>query len=270
MSTFVRWGPEFDDTTIYFSYGGLLKNTRYQKAYEFWNKMNEQPEAAIGMVNKYAYRPFSDDINENLIIPNVYYIMRHLLWEVEQQGRKNFSVITEFIYNYDNTQGDNVYNTRLLLFANQVDFPGQADVLHAITVNVLADIRDPKSWFTDEVQGLYRDTVETQAFLMKHNFSDHIDFAFIGCENIIQGMWFVSRYMQVLTSADELPYPVMVESRDLIADAMRSNGTDYLMDQSGTDWDGLIYFDGFLGNADLDLNGNYNKCVKIEALNVIQ
>jgi len=43
----------------------------------------------------------------------------------------------------------------------------------------------------------------------------------------------------------------VVESRDKIADCMRNNVSKYIMDQFATDSDGLVYFKGYTGDADV-------------------
>lgn len=255
LGTSLRWEADFDNTGCYFSIGPLLQVSKFEKTYQYYSSFNEDPISAVRLMNKYAYRPFSDDINENLIIPNNYYFMRNLIWEMEKQGRKDFAVITGYLYNHESTEGENLDNFKLLLFSNSIDLAGAANCLHGVTLALLNDYHNATSWFSQEIQGLYRDTIETIAYLTTTNFTNRIDVCFVGYAEPIQGLFTITRVMQVLTSADELPFSVMEESRDKIANAMRSNGTDLILEHSSTDWDGLVYFDGFLGNNDVDLHG---------------
>lgn len=80
--------PDFDDTYLNLGLGVALKrlNERYPKAYECWSRNNTDVLELIEMTRKYAYRPFDEDLNKNVIDPRTFFYAKKFIQEAHVNG----------------------------------------------------------------------------------------------------------------------------------------------------------------------------------------
>ena len=67
--------PDFDDTYLNLGLGATLSKLKYQypKTYTNWLQNNSNIDHLVEITVKYAYEPFSNDLNKNLIDPRTYF-----------------------------------------------------------------------------------------------------------------------------------------------------------------------------------------------------
>ena len=67
--------PDFDDTYLNLGLGATLSklNSQYPDIYKNWLKNNSNIDHLVDVTVKYAYEPFSNDLNKNLIDPRTYF-----------------------------------------------------------------------------------------------------------------------------------------------------------------------------------------------------
>jgi len=258
MDMLLKVGSNFDDTFLYIGIGALLSKSKFHDTYGVWVNNTPDISPTLKLLSKYAYRPFSKDANNNMIAPYSYYVLRDLISEMEEQKRTSFSIPLEFVLNYDDTSSDRLPISSILLFSNFLDLSTCANILHALTAAVLNNFQSPEKWFDEDIQEIYKDIVDMEVYFLTHNFSNRVDIALARYPQPLQFMWLLSRTVQLLTSTDKIMFPVLVAAKDSLINAMRASGTKFILDFSHTDFSDLVYFDGFLGNSDVNLNGEYS------------
>lgn len=67
--------PDFDDTYLNLGLGATLSKlkSQYPDIYTDWLKNNSNIDHLVNVTVKYAYEPFVDDLNKNLIDPRTYF-----------------------------------------------------------------------------------------------------------------------------------------------------------------------------------------------------
>jgi hypothetical protein len=71
----------------------------YPKSYSSWLNNNTDVAHLIDVTSKYAYRPFTSDINQNTIDPRTYFWSRKFI-EQAQGENKSLSLITTWVNKY--------------------------------------------------------------------------------------------------------------------------------------------------------------------------
>jgi hypothetical protein len=90
--------PDFDASYLNLGLGATLikLSNVYPKAYSSWLKNNTDVAHLIEVTRKYAYRPFTNDINQNTIDPRTYFWSRKFIEEAFQEN-KSLSLITTYV-----------------------------------------------------------------------------------------------------------------------------------------------------------------------------
>jgi hypothetical protein len=73
--------PDFDDTYLNLGLGATLSKlkSQYPDIFTNWLKNNSNIDHLVEVTVKYAYEPFSNDLNKNLIDPRTYFYVSYFL-----------------------------------------------------------------------------------------------------------------------------------------------------------------------------------------------
>ena len=90
--------PDFDDSYLNLGLGATLQKLSniYPKSFSSWLNNNTDVAHLIDVTSKYAYRPFTSDINQNTIDPRTYFWSRKFI-EQAQAENKSLSLITTWV-----------------------------------------------------------------------------------------------------------------------------------------------------------------------------
>lgn len=171
---------DFDDTSINLGLAGdlLRLKDKYPSTTKLFFedvKWNNHPEKYAQLVTKYAYRPYSDNFNENCIDPRTYYWIRHFIKDYSLQQRTklgianpSISLITTWESNYDENQKmlDKDIFYRMPFMTNNVDASVVANSVYGITSRIISNPDFAKSWFTKDVEKTYFDSVNLLAWVI--------------------------------------------------------------------------------------------------------
>jgi hypothetical protein len=247
---------DFDDTFVNLGLGAMLMQQRldFPDPFVEWTLNNTRLGTVFESIKKYAYRPFSNSLDSNLIDPRTYFYMRDFLYSVQEEG-KNLSLITTWIMNFSEDKVLYTEGVDMPFHLNNVDLTVSANVLYGITAAILAKVNyPPESWFDDDLQGIYLNTSSLIAWEIANNFSSRPDLALTYYPSVYNFLWFVSRTVELLNSAPTLPFPALSDVKDLLTSTLRGPATKFIQDSAMHDEE-LIYFEEFLGNADETLTG---------------
>ena len=221
--------------------------------YQVWLQDNPDISVAVATLKKYAYRPFSKEQDSNTIDPRTYFYTRAFLHEASEP----LALVATWALNMSENKKffDKYY--RIPLNVNNVDLTVCSNVVYGITAAVLAQLEDTETWFKDDdLQMIYENSSALIAWEIERNFSSRPDLALTYYPSVYNFYWFTARTLNLLNSADRLPYPVMERVREKLMKALRSSATESILNSTITDG-GYSYFDGFLGDADRDLLGTW-------------
>ena len=246
---------DFDDTFVNIGLGALLKQyTHISKApYKAWLQDNPTISEATAALKEYAYKPFSKEIDCNTIDPRTYFYTRDFLL----QASDPLALVATWALNISESKKLFDKNYRIPLNVNNVDLTVCSNVVYGITAAVLAQLEDTETWFEDDdLQMIYENSSALIAWEIERNFSSRPDLALTYYPSVYNFYWFTARTLNLLNSADRLPYPVMERVREKLMKALRSSATESILNSTITDG-GYSYFDGFLGDADKKLLGEW-------------
>lgn len=230
--------------------------------FSFWWKSNSNNIEALKALKKFAYRPFSNDTNSNLIDARSFFYLRDYLYEIQQQNRQTAIFATTWA---QNLEGDKAayYDVMMPFNVNNIDLTVSANVIYGLTASGLmgngTNSTAASAWFDSEVQIIYENTTDLLAWFVERNFSGRPDLSLTYYPSVFNFYWFAARTLNILQSHfkvhGDLPYPVMNRVMSRLSDALRHNATHTLLKKAITDKDGLVYFEDFLGVADKDIFG---------------
>ena len=249
---------DFDDTFVNVGLGSLLMEQRFSfpNAFVEWTLNNTKLETVFDALKTFSYRPFHQDLDCSLIDPRTFFYLRNFLYKYEEQGDIALPA----------TWAENITMQKTLLYKgvampfnlNNVDLTVTANVIYGITAAILAELKYPsKTWFDEELQQIYLNSTNLIAYHIAHNFSSRPDLALTYYPSVYNFYWFVARTANLLNAAKSLPFPVMATVRDTLNEALRGPVTKAILSAAEKEED-MVYFDEFLGDADLDLEGMFN------------
>ena len=255
--------PDFDDTFVNLGFGFLLSNrSASDSLYPLWWKSNSNNIEALKALKMFAYRPFSNDTNSNLIDSRTFFYLRDYLYEIQQENRLPAVFATTWA---QNLEGDRAayYDVMMPFNANNVDLTVSTNVIYGLTASVLMENGSngtaASAWFDSEVQTIYENTTDLLTWCLERNFSGRPDLALTYYPSVFNFYWFTARTLNILQSHfnahGHLPYSVMDKVMSRLSDALRGNATYTLLKKAITDEDGLVYFEDFLGMDDKDIFG---------------
>jgi len=245
--------PDTDDTGLALCLGASLKKSseKFPDAAHLWDKNNHRFSEILKMIKHYAYRPFSENKDSNIIDPRTYYWMREYL---QKQDKSNGLFITTWLQNvYEGRQFGNRFS-KMPLNTNNVDPAVCANVLLGINHTLLLHSGDKTATgFDEEFQSCYLETFRLVCWVIDNNLaSTHPDITFLYYPTIHHFYWIAARNLQLLETASKsspLPFPVMDKARGLLVSSLRKQGTKQLLSKANQDkHQGGLFWNGELQN----------------------
>ena len=249
---------DFDDTGVNLGFGTLLKNytSIYEEPFQRWWSNNTDFHKVLQALKLYAYRPLSKNSDTNTIDPRTYFYMREYLEWLRMENLPAAFVPT-WIHNVSSSIHNtlvNHVNYKMPFYVNNIDLTVSTNTIYGIVSATLAGLGNVSEWFDDDIQMILSNTTDLIAWSIDGNFSNRPDLALTYYPSVYNFYWFTSRILNLLTSKDSLPYPVLSSMRDRLASAMRGNATMHIL--KAAVWEGdYAYFDDFLGDGDTDFFG---------------
>ena len=245
-----------DDTFVNIGFGSLLKNYQTFSAapFEAWKINNTELVKAIEALKLYAYRPFSDSLDTNLIDTRTYFYLRDFLYAANA-AKQPLALVSTWIQNISTLQETFAKGYRMPFCENNVDLTVSANVLYGLTAALVNNMLDDTLWFDEDVKMIYENTTALITWQIAHNFTARPDFALAYYPSVFTFYWFTSRTLNLLNSIDELPYSdLLTRCRDMLSHTLRNDMTEQIIKAAHHE-DGLVYFEEFLGNDDRHLFG---------------
>lgn len=257
---------DFDDTFLNIGFGALLK--KYQSTstqpYLSWLTNNTNISSAINALKKYSYKPFSTDFNSKSIDPRTYFYIREFVEQSRPLGP--LALVSTWVENVNESRLNFYKHYAMPFGVNNVDLTVCTNVLYGLTAAVLSDVDNPKSWFDDQVQMIYVNTTSLLLYEMSNNFSSRPDLSLTYYPSVFNFYWFTARTMNLLNSHDQLPYPVLQDTRERLSATLRGAVTKDLLKRATREGQD-VYFDDFLGDNDSTIFGRrLLKCFTISPL----
>lgn len=222
-------------------------------AYQSWSRRNQNIRGVVAALKKYAYRPFSTSTDSNLIDSRSFFHLRDFIYEMQSQNR-TVAFITTWIMDLSEDRVLYYKGVAMPFNLNNVDLTVSANVLYGLTSGLLSGLIEVEL-FDDDLQMIYESTISMMVWEMSHNFSARPDLAFVYYPSIYNFFWFTSRILNLLNRFEKLPLPFLYKARSMLSIAMRSNATEYILNNAVEEEDKYVYFDDFLGDADKDILG---------------
>lgn len=141
--------PDFDDTYLNIGLGAQLKllQNQYPSIYQRWTQNNSNMQALADLTLRYAYRPSSDNFNENTIDPRTYFWLRDFVHENPQS-----ILVTTWAQSIAEVRTNAHLGIRMPFNVNNVDVTVGANVLYGITSAIVYDLMDFKNYFNQDMQ----------------------------------------------------------------------------------------------------------------------
>ncbi|XP_065912009.1 uncharacterized protein [Dysidea avara] len=250
---FLASPPDADSTLGYIGLGYVLQNSKYQKSYLKWLQDNEFIGDGIQAISNYSYQPFTNDLDQNLTDSRMYLYLRHYLNKKKSDGHTTLKLPSTWITSF--TENVMTFSKHMYMPSNvnNVVVPVAANVLYGLTAAALSNWTLPEDWFDSQ---LYLDTVDYIEYEITHNFSSRPDFSNLYYYSKIVTYWFVARITQLLKATDQkLPYTELNTALTTLEPVLRNNITEEILQQANHDENGLAYYDGYIGNNDVDISG---------------
>ncbi|KYQ99756.1 hypothetical protein DLAC_03700 [Tieghemostelium lacteum] len=232
---------------------------KYPQVFSTWNQQNSNVTALFDVYLKYAYRPASEDRNQNTIDQRTYY------------------AINDFLENYLATNSDTMENlvlpgtwfsslTDQLLthnsvmmpfYVNNVDFSVAANSLFGFVSSIQMN-PNAKEYFiqSQDLQNMCISITQLIEYGINSGMVyNRSDLALLYYPSIYDFTWFISRLVYNLeemnqTANGQLPAPLDYILSTLLS-VMQTNATNHLLSKQIDSQ----YWDDFLGDADTNIFG---------------
>ena len=269
--------PDFDDTYLNLGLGATLYKLRnvYPVSYESWIKNNTDIQHLIEVTNKYAYKPFSSDPNENTIDPRTFYFARGFIQQAFKENRP-LSLITTWIQNIDEQRKLKDKSVSMPFSINNVDVTVSANTVYGITSAAIYNINNFTQHFMQNSQIIqtYLNTTKFISWAIKGNFSDRPDLAQVYYPSTYNFLWYASRtlflieneigkyfYFTKIGKTDEYftslesVRDILLEAKAYLQDAFENKATQYLLKWKINDGQEKTHFRDFIGLNDTNIFG---------------
>ncbi|XP_076085251.1 uncharacterized protein LOC143056058 [Mytilus galloprovincialis] len=247
--------PDFDDTFVNIGLGSLLKESQFIDLYKEWNNVNTNITSAFTALKKYAYRPFSSDKNQNSIDPRTYFYLRNFLTE---NLTKSAALVPTWVQNVDEAKEEFYKGVSMPFTINNVDVTVSANAVFGITASLLSELV-PKETFDADLQNIYNHTTLMVSYELANNFSNRRDLALTYYPSKIECYWFTARTLAMLRrfkKTQPLPFQIMDTVLNRFTDVFNGPVLDDIVNSAVIDESQRIYFDDFLGDGDIGLDGS--------------
>ncbi|CAL1548972.1 unnamed protein product, partial [Lymnaea stagnalis] len=207
--------------------------------------------AVFDALKKYAYRPFSNDSNTNIIDPRTYFYMRPFLDKAKSEGG-DLALVTTWVSSTYRTKS--VGSDLALVTTWVIDVTVTANTIYGMTSAVLSGLVDPQVLNDQIIAQIYVNATSLIAFEIKTNFSDRCDLALAYYTSQMEFYWFVARTVAILETARRkgtFPVPVMETVHYLLKDVAENEMTRFILSKAKHEGTDRVYFDDFLGDDDV-------------------
>eukprot|EP00386_Alphamonas_edax_P001715 GDKI01005145.1.p1 GENE.GDKI01005145.1~~GDKI01005145.1.p1 ORF type:complete len:730 (-),score=208.05 GDKI01005145.1:132-2321(-) len=153
-----RVTPDFDDSFVSLGMGALMRQfkSKFENEFGVWQGDNAHVEKAFEYLVRYAYRPWSKEIDHNLIDPRTFYWIKDYLWGLEGSlghlrgdttksglksgsGLETFMLPTTWVSNHTMDMYYSQRGVHMPLHVQNIDVTVVSNVLSGITLSLLAD-----------------------------------------------------------------------------------------------------------------------------------
>lgn len=141
--------PDFDDTYLNIGLGVQLKllQDKYPFIYLRWLQTNSNMKKLIDLTLRYAYRPSSNNFDQNTIDPRTYFWLRDFIHDNPQ-----IIIPTTWAQNITEIRNFAHKGIRMPFNINNVDVTVSANVLYGITSAIIYDLLDFKDYFNQDME----------------------------------------------------------------------------------------------------------------------
>lgn len=269
--------PDFDDTYLNLGLGATLYKLKnvYPTSYESWIKNNTDIQHLIEVTNRYAYKPFSQDPNENTIDPRTFYFARKFIQQASEQNRP-LNLITTWVQNIDEQRKLKDMSVSMPFSINNVDVTVSANTIYGMTSAAIYNINNFAQNFlqSSEIIQTYLNTTKFVSWAIKSNFSDRPDLAQVYYPSTYNFLWYASRSLFLIENEiEKFIYltkngrsevyfdtfsgisEILLEAKSFLQDAFETKATEYLLKWQIQDGPGKTHFRDFLGLNDTNIFG---------------
>ncbi|XP_071949300.1 uncharacterized protein [Antedon mediterranea] len=252
---------DFDDTYLNIGMGAILKNCQkdFPTLYNTWSKQNTNYQTAFQDLKKFAYRPMSEELDENAIDTRTYYYLRGFLQEAKENSQ-SVSLITTWVQNIAEERYLSYEGVSMPFHINNVDTTVAANSIYGLTSAVLYDLSSDSSWFDNDIQAIYANSTSLIVWLINHNvIEERPDLALTYYPSRYSFYYYVARTLFILETKyandGELPFEVLDQMRMNLKRALQGKVSKMIQSEAILDYDDMIFFEEFIGNGDTDLSG---------------
>eukprot|EP01128_Nolandella_sp_AFSM9_P004915 TRINITY_DN230_c1_g1_i2.p1 TRINITY_DN230_c1_g1~~TRINITY_DN230_c1_g1_i2.p1 ORF type:complete len:680 (+),score=143.50 TRINITY_DN230_c1_g1_i2:33-2042(+) len=263
---------DFDDTAANVVLGTRLKHT-HPDLYDQWAADgNNNFLSYVTAMKKYAYTPFANDTDANLIDPRSYYFISDFLYQKQKECEEphstpysecNLSLITTWAQDVD---GARALEPRGMPFnVNNVDVSVVADATLAMSLALIEDIAPDTTWFDPMTQNMYKHSIDFVAWAIDSGMAlKRPDIGLLYYPSVYDLYWFVSRHVADLRKAKIsspekfVQFPLLNYTLNTFEASMKGAGTSQILSRASrnVDWNGSeVYWEDFIGGNDTGLLG---------------
>nr|KAG5712874.1 hypothetical protein BaRGS_007471 [Batillaria attramentaria] len=251
--------PDFDDTFVNLGLGALLTDLgpELPEALSRWRHHNTNLTSVLDALKSYAYRPFSQDKNVNTIDPRTYYYIRHFLDYAKNQSL-DVALVPTWIQNIEEARENFDRDVVMPFQVNNVDVTVAANAVYGITASVLSGLLPPSVLQDPQLRQIYHNTTSLIAFMVEKALFGRPDLALTYYPSVFEFYWFVARtYHRMETALRSQPLPeVMQDLYPRLRSVLEGPMTQHVVTTGTPEGPDMLYYDDFLGDADLDNNNN--------------
>ncbi|GAM17627.1 hypothetical protein SAMD00019534_008020, partial [Acytostelium subglobosum LB1] len=247
--------PDTDDTGCNLALGGVLYELQddLPNSWRMWSGNNTNVTYTLEQYSRYAYRPYSNQVDQNSIDPRTYYIIRGFLHQWIADGNAPEDLVLPGTWVDAISQQSRYFPYLQMPFnENNIDLSVACNSLFGIaTVIKLHGIGIITPDIERMVTSIYK--------LLAYGINSEIvysrpDLALLYYPSIYDYSWFVSRVVFFLeeynqTSPDTFPQ-LLTNTLETLRSVMMNNGTNQIVSRALEDQQGGFYWQDFLGNDD--------------------
>ena len=129
-----------------------MQSDKYGSHFKRWARDGANLKSLAAGVKEYAYRPFSQNWDENSIDPRTYFFADEFLYQKQREcnttGDCSLAIITTWAQNL--TQARDLEPRGMPFNINNIDASVVADQILAVVMAQLNEITDDNEWFDEE------------------------------------------------------------------------------------------------------------------------
>lgn len=277
---------DFDDSSVNLAMGRMLAQMQQQmpESWAMWSEAtaNVDPAPLFELYTQFAYQPFSDDSDQNSIDPRSYYYLREFLYQAVDQAAAagvppSLMLIPTWLDSISSSDRNYAHHHKMPFLVNNVDGSVVANSIFGIlSAVIMAAPWDGTgtygSFLTPALSQLMQNSTALMGWIVDTKILDtRGDVVLLYYPPVCNYYFFAARSLKLLESTDleglftgvyndPSTAKLLLELRSTLASSLRGQGTTSLLSRAQpiTNPDGSAgaVFDEFLGNADVDAQGN--------------